>query len=112
MAAVAFVLIGPRWMTFKERSRAFRTGEPPSRLSSPTASRRTATSADGNVPMATPGALNAFAATGENPINYIVRHMNLDPGSLGAEASWRTCGPSARARACSRPTNCGTALAS
>jgi hypothetical protein len=24
-------------------------------------------------------------ATGENPINYIVRHMNLDPGSLGAE---------------------------
>lgn len=35
--------------------------------------------------MATPGALNAFAATGENPINYIIRHMNLDPGSLGAE---------------------------
>ena len=35
--------------------------------------------------MATPGALNAFTATGENPINYIVRHMNLDPGSLGAE---------------------------
>lgn len=35
--------------------------------------------------IATPGALNAFAATGENPINYIVRHMNLDPGSLGAE---------------------------
>ena len=34
---------------------------------------------------ATPGALNAFAATGENPINYIIRHMNLDPGSLGAE---------------------------
>ena len=35
--------------------------------------------------MATPGALNAFAATGENPISYVVRHMNLDPGSLGAE---------------------------
>ncbi|HEV8353192.1 MAG TPA: hypothetical protein VGR24_03225 [bacterium] len=35
--------------------------------------------------MATPGALNAFAATGENPINFIVRHMNLDPGSLGAD---------------------------
>ena len=34
---------------------------------------------------ATPGALNAFAATGENPINYIVRHMNLDPGVLAAE---------------------------
>jgi hypothetical protein len=34
--------------------------------------------------MATRGALNAFAATGENPITYIVRHMNLDPGSLGA----------------------------
>lgn len=34
--------------------------------------------------MATPGALNAFAATGENPINYIVRHMNLDPGVLAA----------------------------
>jgi hypothetical protein len=26
-----------------------------------------------------------FAATGENPTNYIVRHMNLDPGTLGAE---------------------------
>jgi hypothetical protein len=35
--------------------------------------------------MATPGALNAFAATGENPINFIVRHMNLDTGSLGAD---------------------------
>jgi hypothetical protein len=35
--------------------------------------------------LATPGALNAFAATGENPINYIVRHMNLDPGVLAAE---------------------------
>jgi hypothetical protein len=35
--------------------------------------------------VATPGALNAFAATGENPINYIVRHMNLDPGVLAAE---------------------------
>ncbi len=35
--------------------------------------------------MATPGALNAFAATGENPTNYIVRHMNLDPGLLGAD---------------------------
>jgi len=32
-----------------------------------------------------PGALNAFAATGENAINYIVRHMNLDPGVLAAE---------------------------
>jgi hypothetical protein len=31
------------------------------------------------------GALNAFAATGENPINYIVRHMDLDPGVLAAE---------------------------
>jgi hypothetical protein len=30
--------------------------------------------------MATLGALKAFAATGENAINYIVRHMNLDPG--------------------------------
>ena len=29
--------------------------------------------------------LNAFAATGEDPINYIVRHMNLDPGALGAD---------------------------
>jgi hypothetical protein len=35
--------------------------------------------------LGTPGALNAFAATGENVINYIVRHMNLDPGVLGAE---------------------------
>ena len=24
-------------------------------------------------------------ATGEDPINYIVRHMNLDPGALGAD---------------------------
>jgi len=39
--------------------------------------------------VATPGTLNAFAATGENPINYIVRHMNLDPGSLGAEDQMR-----------------------
>jgi hypothetical protein len=35
--------------------------------------------------MATPGALNAFSATGEDPFNYIVRHMNLAPGVLGAE---------------------------
>lgn len=35
--------------------------------------------------MATRGVMNAFAANGENPINYIVRHMNLDPGLLGAE---------------------------
>jgi hypothetical protein len=35
--------------------------------------------------MARPAALRAFAATGESPINYIVRHMNLDPGSLGVE---------------------------
>jgi len=35
--------------------------------------------------MATPGALNAFAATAENPINYVVRHMNLNPGAPGAE---------------------------
>jgi hypothetical protein len=34
---------------------------------------------------ATPGAVNALAATGENLINYIVRHMNLDPGALGAD---------------------------
>jgi len=35
--------------------------------------------------MATSGALTAFAASGENPINYIVRHLNLDPGALGAD---------------------------
>jgi hypothetical protein len=34
--------------------------------------------------MATPGALRAFAATGENPINNIERGLNLDPGSRGA----------------------------
>jgi hypothetical protein len=39
--------------------------------------------------MATPGALNAFAASGEDPINYIVRHMNLDPGDLGTEDQLR-----------------------
>jgi hypothetical protein len=31
------------------------------------------------------GALNALAATGEHPINYISRHMNLNPGALGAD---------------------------
>jgi hypothetical protein len=35
--------------------------------------------------MATPGALNAFAATGENPSDSIVRHMKLGPGALGAD---------------------------
>jgi hypothetical protein len=35
--------------------------------------------------MATSGSLNAFAATGENLINCIVRHMNFDSGSLGAD---------------------------
>ena len=30
--------------------------------------------------MATPGALRAFAATGENPVDFITRHMKLDPG--------------------------------
>ena len=39
--------------------------------------------------MATLGVLNAFAATGENPISYVVRHMNLDPGSA------RRCRPTA-----------------
>jgi hypothetical protein len=46
--------------------------------------RRSARAALGRL-KATPGALNAFAASGENPMNYIVRHMNLDPGVLGAE---------------------------
>jgi hypothetical protein len=35
--------------------------------------------------MTTPGALNAFVATGENPINYIIRDLSLAPGSLGAD---------------------------
>jgi hypothetical protein len=39
--------------------------------------------------MATPGALNAFAAAGENPINHILRHMNLDSGALGADDQLR-----------------------
>jgi hypothetical protein len=43
--------------------------------------------------MATPAALDAFAATGEDPINYIVRHMNLDPGRLELTTSCRTYGP-------------------
>jgi hypothetical protein len=29
--------------------------------------------------------VDILKATGENPINYIVRHMNLDPGVLGVE---------------------------
>jgi hypothetical protein len=35
--------------------------------------------------VATPGALRAFEATGENLMNFIARHMTLDPGDLGAE---------------------------
>ena len=35
--------------------------------------------------MATPGAIDALVRTGEHPLRFIVRHMNLDPGSLGAE---------------------------
>jgi hypothetical protein len=35
--------------------------------------------------VATPEALRAFAATGENPIDFVIRHMNLDPGVLGAD---------------------------
>ena len=29
--------------------------------------------------------MSAFVITGENPINYVVRHKNLDPGALGAD---------------------------
>ena len=35
--------------------------------------------------IATPGALRAFDATGENPIWFIARHMKLDPGDLSAD---------------------------
>jgi hypothetical protein len=35
--------------------------------------------------VATPGALRAFETTGENPVTFIARHMNLDPGDLSAE---------------------------
>jgi hypothetical protein len=35
--------------------------------------------------MATPGAIDALARTGEHPLHFIVRHMSLDPGSLGSE---------------------------
>jgi hypothetical protein len=62
--------------------------------------------------MATPGALNAFAATGENPVNYIVRHMNPDPARSGPRTNCRTYGPCPMAGACSRSKNYGTALAS
>jgi hypothetical protein len=37
--------------------------------------------------------MNAFAATGENPINYIVRHMNLDRERWELTTSCRTCAP-------------------
>lgn len=33
----------------------------------------------------TPGAMRAFARTGENPIHYVVRHRTLDPGLLNTE---------------------------
>ena len=62
--------------------------------------------------MATPGALNAFAATGDNPSNYIVRYMNLDPGTLGADDQLQNLRAVRRARACWRLTNYGTAHAS
>jgi hypothetical protein len=35
--------------------------------------------------VATPGAIGALARTGEHPLHFIVRHMNLDPGVLGAD---------------------------
>jgi hypothetical protein len=35
--------------------------------------------------LGTPGALSAFARTGENPITYVLRHWRLDPGVLSAE---------------------------
>lgn len=34
--------------------------------------------------LATPGALAAFKATGDDPQRYIVRHVQLDPGVLDA----------------------------
>jgi hypothetical protein len=32
----------------------------------------------------TPAVLRAFSRTGENPIDYVLRHRRLDPGVLGA----------------------------
>ena len=53
--------------------------------------------------MATPAALIAFAATNEYPIKYIVRPMNLDPGSIGGGDQLQNLW-AVREGACSRPT--------
>jgi hypothetical protein len=62
--------------------------------------------------MVTPRALNAFAATGENPINYIVRHMNLDQGALGADDQLQNLRAVREATRVFSASSCGTALAS
>jgi hypothetical protein len=35
--------------------------------------------------LATPGALVAFEASGEEPLAFLLRHINLDPGDLSPE---------------------------
>ena len=35
--------------------------------------------------VATPGALEAFRASGEDPLTYLVRHLNGDWGDLSAD---------------------------
>ena len=35
--------------------------------------------------LATPGALEAFARTGDDPIDYLVRHVSRDWGTVDAE---------------------------
>ncbi len=35
--------------------------------------------------VATPGALAAFEASGDDPLAFLLRHVNLDPGDLSPE---------------------------
>jgi hypothetical protein len=35
--------------------------------------------------VATPGALAAFESSGDQPLDFLLRHLNLDPGELSPE---------------------------
>jgi hypothetical protein len=35
--------------------------------------------------LATPGALAAFESSGDQPLDFLLKHVNLDPGNLSPE---------------------------
>jgi hypothetical protein len=35
--------------------------------------------------VATPGALEAFESSGDQPLDFLLKHVNLDPGDLSPE---------------------------